>query len=285
MSAILFAMSKKSKKYAIDPLDGLPAEVVGEWVINEKHERLTKYVNASRGARNKYPRAGSAYIDLFCGPGRVQEKDSLKFYDGGALVASSTARENSSPFNEVHIGDLDTNLLSACEIRLKNLGESVNSYNGPASETVSDVVSKLHPYGLYLAYLDPYNLDNLPFSVIEKLSSIQKMDMIIHVSYQDLARNLDKNLDGSSNSLDNFAPGWRSAIKGLSNPNAEMRSNIIEHWINLIRDCGMKPFEQFESVRGSKNQKLYWLLFVSRHKLADKLWSEIRNVQKQHQLL
>ena len=253
--------------------------------MNEKHERLTKYVNASRGARNKFPRAGSAYIDLFCGPGRVQEKESLKFYDGGALVACRSARENSSPFNEVHIGDVDNKLLSACESRLVGLGDSVHSYNGPASETVSEVISKLHPYGLYLAYLDPYNLSNLPFSVIEKLSSIEKMDMIIHVSYQDLVRNLDKNLDGSSDSLDNFAPGWRSSIEGLSNPNTEMRAAIIKHWMNLIRGCGMMPFEQFEQVRGSKNQKIYWLLFVSRHQLADKLWGEIRNVQKQHQLL
>jgi hypothetical protein len=52
-------------------------------------------------------------------------------------------------------------------------------------------VSAINPRGLHLAFLDPFKLAQLPFSIIEKMLKVQRMDMIIHVSLQDLQRNLD----------------------------------------------------------------------------------------------
>jgi hypothetical protein len=52
-------------------------------------------------------------------------------------------------------------------------------------------VSAINPRGLHLAFLDPFNLAQLPFSIIEKMLKVQRMDMIIHVSLQDLQRNLE----------------------------------------------------------------------------------------------
>ena len=52
-----------------DPDDELPALGIGEWA-KEKHRILTHYIEASTPARkNAYPQ--SAYIDMYCGPGRV----------------------------------------------------------------------------------------------------------------------------------------------------------------------------------------------------------------------
>jgi three-Cys-motif partner protein len=79
-------------KKAINPTDGLVADVVGPWA-SEKHERLRKYkyIDAYRGARAMYlpPRGtgGAAYIDLFSGPGRSQLEDTGEFIDGSPLVA------------------------------------------------------------------------------------------------------------------------------------------------------------------------------------------------------
>jgi hypothetical protein len=52
-------------------------------------------------------------------------------------------------------------------------------------------MSAINLYGLHLAFIDPFNLAQLPFSIIERMLRVQRMDMIIHVSLQDLQRNLD----------------------------------------------------------------------------------------------
>ena len=57
---------------------------------------------------------------------------------------------------------------------------------------VNQVVNAINPYGLHLVFLDPFNLAQLPFSIIERMLRVQRMDMIIHFSLQDLQRNLDK---------------------------------------------------------------------------------------------
>ena len=59
--------------------------------------------------------------------------------------------------------------------------------------------SAINPYGLHLAFLDPFNLAQLPFSIIERMLRVKRMDMIIHVSVQDLQRNFDTHSRWSAN--------------------------------------------------------------------------------------
>ena len=49
--------------------DGLIVEKVGRWAVN-KLKILTDYVYASGGARKNFHRPGTAFIDVFSGPGR-----------------------------------------------------------------------------------------------------------------------------------------------------------------------------------------------------------------------
>ncbi len=60
-----------------------------------------------------------------------------------------------------------------------------------------------------------------------------------------------------------------------------VRGKILQHWLALIRECDMQAAEGVEEVTGSKNQHLYWLVFVARHNLAIKFWEEIRSVTNQ----
>jgi len=279
-------MADKSEKYVVDPSDGLLAEVVGEWVVNEKHKRLVYYVAASSAARKNYiNRAGATFIDLYCGPGRVMIRDINQFHDGGVIAACRKAREVGVPFNEVHIGDVNPELLEICAKRLREVGENVITHCGPAEETVLEVAADLDRYGLHLAYLDPYNLETLPYSIIKSLSALKRMDMLMHVSAQDLQRNLEKFVKSQSSPLDSFAPGWRDVVKNPSLPNHAMRADVLEHWILLVRQLDMKPSENFTLITGSKNQRLYWLAFASRNPLPDKIWNDVRNLNKQGELL
>ena len=271
------------QKYVDDPGDDLPAEIVGAW-SEEKHERLRRYVDASRGARRKYlDRSEAAYIDLFCGPGRANIRNTDRFIDGGAVAACRMAREKDTPFSVVHIGDTNQAMVDACARRLEKLGENVKRHCGPAEMTVEEACVQLDRYGLHLAYLDPYDLASLPFSIIERLAGFQRMDMIIHFSTQDLQRNLGRYLKSQPSPLDVFAPGWRENVDTDSRSIPASRAAILDLWLDIVRSLNMEP-SRGELIRASRGQRLYWLMFVSRHELADKLWNDIRNIKGQTEL-
>ena len=250
-------------EYVDDPDDGLPVEVVGAWA-EEKHARLVAYVHASSAARKKFARSETAYIDLFCGPGRSKIRHKNRLIDGGAVAACRRAHERGAPFSVAHIGDADPAMVDACARRLKALGENVVKHQGPAENTVDDVLTRLNVNGLHLAYLDPYNLAALPFTIIERLACIRRMDMIIHVSVQDLQRNLKRYFAVEPSPLDEFAPAWRTKVHANSQPNAKMRAVFLEHWVDLVRGLDMAP-SRGELIQAPSGQRLYWLMFASRN--------------------
>lgn len=73
-----------------DPMPHLPVEHgrngdgVGSWVPDMKHTFLAKYVEGTRRAREKFKQR--VYVDLFCGPGRIQVKGEPATRPGGAQV-------------------------------------------------------------------------------------------------------------------------------------------------------------------------------------------------------
>ena len=58
-------------------------------------------------------------------------------------------------------------------MRLRKVDAPVFAEPGPATETVDRVLSKLDPYALHFAFLDPYNLGGLPFDIIRKLARLR----------------------------------------------------------------------------------------------------------------
>ena len=239
--------------------DGLPMSEVGEWTL-DKHERLRKYVDAAHGARRKF--AGrTTYIDLYCGPGRSRIRETQKVVDGSPLVAWEAARN-----------------------RLAERGAKVRTFPGEAHAVVDQVLAALDPKGLHLALLDPYNLGALPFELIKKLFAAERMDVIVHVSAGDLARNLPLYMrsDGAGQ-LDRFAPGWREHVDLRRSPEL-VRHAIFDYWRTLIKDLGATANDCVEVVENSKHADLYWLVFVARHKLAHKLWAAVANVTLQTRL-
>lgn len=265
----------------VDPEDGLPASEFGSWSL-EKHERLRKYVDAAHGARRSF--AHAAYVDLYCGPGRVRLETGV-FVDGSPLVAFTSAARHQDQFTDFCIADRESTFVGAAKARLESRGARVHSFVGEARNIVDDVTRALNPVGLHFAFLDPYNLASLPFVVIEKLAAFKRMDFLIHVSSMDLKRDLHNYLKPESRVLDDFAPGWRSQIDARQRPEL-VRQAIFEHWRGLlVSQLRLQPNERVEEVLNSKNTDLYWLVFVSRAKLAHKLWEAIANVSPQGRLI
>lgn len=91
----------------------------------------------------------------------------------------------------------------------------------------------------------------------------------------DLQRNLQRNIDSESCVLDDFAPGWRDAVKGLKLGEIIARGKLIEHWLGLIRKVGFKEARQLPLIRGATRQPLYWLVLVAKNDLARKFWDAL----------
>lgn len=269
-----------------DPSDGLPLDEVGGWTL-EKHERLRKYIDASRGAGRKFiPPAGTggaSYIDLYCGSGRAVIRDNGQIIDGSPLVAFKSARESGTPFSEIHLADMGPERRMAAATRIARAGSATNQHPGAAIEAVKSVAEFLNPSGLHFAFLDPYSLQDLPFSIIETLSRFQRMDMLIHVSAQDLQRNLDRYIQAGDTRLELFAPGWRDNVK-LNQAQNRIRAGLLDYWLDKLRKLGVAPAQGISLVSGERNQRLYWLVFVSRSDFATRLWEDIRESRQRNLL-
>jgi len=264
-----------------DPEDDLPLICVGPWT-GEKHARVSKYVDISRATRKKFVTGtgGATFIDVYCGPGRARIRETEQIIDGSPIIAARKAIDSNTPFTEVHVADANVAFVEAVAVRLARLGVPTKTYHGPAESTVPKIVSRLGPRGLHFAFLDPYDLRSLPFNIVQALAAVQRMDMLIHVSIQDLQRNLRRYIGGEQTPLDSFAPGWRQKVK-VMNSDASVRQQLFAHWLERIRDENMRPSQGVEEVTGSRNQHLYWLVFVARHDLAIRFWEDIRSVTNQ----
>ena|SRR6266568_8278207 len=119
---------------ALDPADNLLIDEVGGWTL-VKHDRLRKYIDASRGARRKFlpptGTGGASYIDLYCGSGKAIIRDTGQIIDGSPLVAFKCAREVRANFSEIHIGDTDTAKRIATARRILSDKRSAAFATGP----------------------------------------------------------------------------------------------------------------------------------------------------------
>ena len=271
-----------AKKPIVDPHDGLTVSEVGKWAL-EKHARVKAYIEIASATRAKYVpppawHAGASYIELFSGPGRSLIRRTKQIIDGSPLVAYKAAQASGVPFTQIHLNDFDAANSAAVDARIRALGGAPICYSDPADVAVDKIVAAVNPRGLHFAFLDPYNLEGLSFDIIRKLSKL-KVDMLIHVSVHDLQRNLDK-YSKAGGVFDIFAPQWSDQVDPKQAINS-FRAALMKYWLGEIHKLGKMPAKGVELIVGSKRQRLYWLVFVSGHGLAQKFWNAIRDPMKQ----
>lgn len=254
---------------------------VGEWSL-EKHNLLRKYVHASSGARKSKRPDGNlkwqhrTFVDLYCGPGRVRLSGQTQSSDGGAVAAWRESMATNSGFTNVYIADLDVQAASSCHNRLLALGSPTEHFVGAAELTVDQVLPKLPKFGLHLVYLDPFNLGHLPFSIIEKFSSLPHIDIVLHFSVSDLQRNVELDFLADESRFDAFAPGWKTNVPVDKLSKREAREQFTTYWLNKVGDLGFKHSKQQPLFTNSKNGPLYRMILLSKHpNLPEKLWNDV----------
>ncbi len=108
--------------------------------------------------------------------------------------------------------------------------------------------------------------------------------MLIHVSAQDLQRNLAIYIAPDDERLESFAPGWRKVVD-VRQTQPAIRAAILEYWGEKIESLGLSFAKHAALISGAeRNQRLYWLVFASRSDFAVGLWDKIRNISGQADL-
>jgi three-Cys-motif partner protein len=273
-------MPPRDEQYPLGD-DNLVVEQVGAWA-KTKHKLITDYIQVSRFARAKYnERSGAAFVDVFCGPGRLLIRDTTDYIDGSPVAAFKQGRASLAPFSSIEISDLNAERLSAARTRLKNLDAPVEMTPGPALEAMEKIVRRVHQRGLHFVFLDPHNLGTLSFELFKILKRLENVDILVHVSIADLRRNVDLYTDTQ---FDTFAPGWRDAIDHKNMNKMALRSAVLNYWYGQVAALGLTKAMHSEEIRGPGNQRLYWLSLFSRDKLAHKLWAAVSSAAKQSEM-
>ncbi|MCH6482826.1 three-Cys-motif partner protein TcmP [Pseudoxanthomonas sp. LH2527] len=257
-------MASKAE-YENDPADGLPCLKVQEWA-QRKHRLLTQYIEASSQARKSWPRR--TYIDLYCGPGRCLNQ-SGGFSDGSPVAAFKASSR--APFTAMYISDFSRENVGACEARLQCLGVSPDVFVGKAEDTVHEVVKKMDRGALHLAFLDPFSLHALPFSVIDQLSAFRKIDFLIHFSVMDFVRNYEKLL--LAGTIDQYIPGASLAYR-KNKSLRENRRSAFGIWYQALLAKGYHS-SNVEMVR-DKGKNMYWLIHATGNQTALNIWNDIQ---------
>lgn len=264
----------EGQKAELDPSDGMLRSIVGSWSL-EKHKLLCRYVGTSRAARQKWSDRHPSFIDLYCGLGRSRIEPGNKVIDGGVLAAAKEAQKG-APFHQLIVADLESEHVDICQRRLAFAGFSnVRAMYGRAEDTAGQAVALCDKKALHLAYLDPYSIHALPFSVIETIGSgLDRADLFIHFSVMDFRRNLV--LMQSNGRLDEFAPGWQNVVQSRLAVDA-LRIAIFRYWLGLIRNLGYNISGHIVRVAGVRTADYYWLILASRHPIADRFWKVAAN--------
>src|SRR6516162_4209551 len=137
----------------IQGADGLPAEEVGAWAV-EKHNYLERYLDISRGARQKFlgaRKAGATFIDLFCATGRARIRETGQWIDGSAMAGWKIGQKGSAPFSEIIVADIDEERRQACVERLRRAGAPVRELDGSAVAAAQTAITTVNRYGLHFA--------------------------------------------------------------------------------------------------------------------------------------
>ena len=151
------------------------------------------------------------------------------------------------------VGDLAKDRAHACESRLRALGASANSYVGPAVATVKEMVGAVPQGSLTMAYLDPYNLELLAFSIIQELAKL-KVDLAINFSTMDLQRNASL----SSIQLERASMtrrGWRNERAVLSASKQNVKLAFFNYWCHLVQGLGFAYSKEMPMVTNNQGPR------------------------------
>lgn len=259
--------------------DGLPALSITHHSV-EKYKLVNFYALIfARAMRAKWQNL--CYMDLFCGPGAAQIRNTGKFIEAPPL----TLMKQEVKFDRYIFCDIDERQTATLKARTKRFAASTCAYFhvGDSNKIVDNLAADLPRFsssnrGLTLCYLDPFRLSNLNFRTIRALSRFRIDFLVLIPTGMDAHRNLRSIYSQPDNHiLDNFLGhrDWR-ARWNKEKHTAEPRQFVLNEFVKNMVDLGYRrpSPESIKEIRlFDKNALLYHLALFSKSYIANKFWT------------
>lgn len=130
---------------------------------------------------------------------------------------------------------------------------------------------------LNLAFLDPEGLE-VEWQTVEKLASLQRMDLIINFSTNGITRNAGRLVACEGNTaMDSFfgTREWRSVYEqARSGGGPVVRRELIDFYLDRLHKMGYVETEREEKeFKNKRNVQIYTMIFASKNDLGIKFWN------------
>jgi three-Cys-motif partner protein len=274
---------------SVPPLadDGLPAREAGEWT-KDKLYYVERYANTFMTAMAAKRRSAKwselVYLDLLCGPGRCVIRNTGEIVDGSPLRALNVR----PGFDRLFFADASRANIDVLFKRIPaGEAERVQLQVGDCNVLVRDVVKRLSPNGLALAFLDPEGFE-LHFDTLGVLAK-RRVDVVyLFPSGIGIKRALPHFLRTSGEKMDRFWGGkeWRHLPRahGDGEPSEGERSRIVGEWVGAFRQrvhdkLGLLSDEGSPMITNDRNSPMYHLLFFTKGEFGLSLWQKVRKIE------
>lgn len=239
------------------------------------------------------------FIDLFAGPGlNVVEKKGGEA-DGSAMLAIKTRY----PFQTYHVCDADADFLNALEQRRQQAIASGGakksqffSYPGDANKQVDLILAKIHPtQSINLVVIDPPGA-NCDWETVRKVCRLKYVDLVINFPLgMAIKRSIRQSYEAEEDTaLDRFfgTTDWRKIYERAGQQPHLAARQLIDLYKHNLAELGHLEDKQVTEVtnysssveiRRDEGQKLYLLIFASRHQLAHRLWAQAIKIDDEGQ--
>jgi len=171
--------------------DGLVTEEIGDRGL-DKYRLLHLYCQLFAASMKKKWDC-RVYIDLFAGSGRSHVKGTKKIVAGSPLIALGV----DPIFDKYILCEKDPDKLSVLKTRVSRdyPNANVEFQPGDANQNVDQVIKRIPQYAkdfkvLSFCFVDPYNLKDLAFKTIDRLSTRFVDFMVLIATDMDAVRNV-----------------------------------------------------------------------------------------------
>jgi three-Cys-motif partner protein len=260
--------------------DGLITVEIGNWG-EDKYRLLHLYAQIfSVSMTGKWD--CRVYIDLFAGSGRSRIKGTNRIVAGSPLVALSV----DPSFDRYVFCEKDPDMLSALEKRVARDYPAAKAQFllGDANEVVMDILNKIPQHKkdfrvLSFCFVDPFNLKDLAFDTIDRLSTKFVDFMVLIATDMDAARNVATYLLPQNEVVERFlgVADWRSEWLAARSDGQSFSSYLMNRFSRQMeaRRYIRVRVDETKLVRSTeKNLPLYRLALFARHPVAKRLWEQ-----------
>lgn len=127
---------------------------------------------------------------------------------------------------------------------------------------------------LCLAYVDPYNLRLLSYSILETLAKL-RVDLAVNFSTMDLIRNVDSESGPDRVGFDDVAPGWKEHVERSGTSRSSMWVEFFNYWAGLIKELGFEHSREMPLIKNDSGKGIYRMVFFARHDLPNRIWGDV----------